>query len=228
DKLPRTNDGPSLLPFVRALRRLSDAKEESPLREAIGMYLERTTGQALGPDKQKWTDWFTRTHPDLAAKLGRADGGDVAVWTKRLAGMAWSDGAAERGKAVFSKASCAACRSGAQALGPDLRGVAGRFSRDDLFTAIVQPSKDISPRYRTTLVATQDGKVYQGSVIYEAVDSLILQTGPATTVRIVNTQRPARRFTDTSLMPAGLLDKLTDREIADLYAYLRSLGSAPR
>ena len=29
-------------------------------------------------------------------------------------------------------------------------------------------------------------------------------------------------------MPAGLLDKLTDHEIADLYAYLRSLGSENR
>ena len=41
-----------------------------------------------------------------------------------------------------------------------LQGVAGRFSRDDLFTAILQPSKDISPRYRTTLIATPEGKAY--------------------------------------------------------------------
>jgi putative heme-binding domain-containing protein len=117
--------------------------------------------------------------------------------------------------------SCAACHSGSQALGPDLNGVAGRFSRADLFTAILQPSKDISPRYRTTLVGTADGKVYQGMVIYEAVDSLILQTGPATTVRIANTQIVERRFTETSLMPPGLLDKASNRDIADLYAYLR-------
>jgi putative heme-binding domain-containing protein len=112
----------------------------------------------------------------------------------------------------------------AQALGPDLHGVAGRFSRGDLFTAIVQPSLDISPRYRTTLLATEDDKVYQGIVIYEAVDSLILQTGPATTVRLTNGQIKTRRVTETSLMPTGLLDGLADHEIADLYAYLRSLG----
>jgi putative heme-binding domain-containing protein len=134
----------------------------------------------------------------------------------------WSAGDRERGGAVFSKASCASCHSGAQALGPDLRGVGGRFSRDDLFTAILQPSKDVSPRYRTTLIATADGKTYQGIVIYEAVDSLILQTGPATTVRIANPRIAERRTTQTSLMPPGLLDKLTDRELADLYAYLKS------
>ena len=28
-------------------------------------------------------------------------------------------------------------------------------------------------------------------------------------------------------MPAGLLDRLSDRDLADLYAYLKGLGSQP-
>jgi putative heme-binding domain-containing protein len=123
------------------------------------------------------------------------------------------------------KASCASCHSGSQALGPDLVGVAGRFSRADLFTAILQPSKDVSPRYRTTLVSTADGKIYQGLIIYEAVDSLILQTGPGTTVRLTDRQITDKQQTVRSLMPAGLLDRASDQEISDLYAYLRSLGN---
>jgi putative heme-binding domain-containing protein len=166
---------------------------------------------------------LTKAHPDLAAKFGGADGVDVTGWRKRLAGIDWNQGDAERGKAMFTKASCAACHSGGSAPGPDLRGAAGRFSRDDLLTAILQPSKDVSPRYRTTQVATTDGKVYQGLVVYEAVDGLILQTGPATTVRVAGNQIEARGFTDTSLMPIGLLDKLGDRDIADLLAYLKAL-----
>jgi putative heme-binding domain-containing protein len=110
-------------------------------------------------------------------------------------------------------------------LGPDLRGVAGRFSRADLFAAILQPSKDVSPRYRTTQITTAVGKVYQGLIIYEAVDSVLLQTGPAATIRLKNPQIRERRLTNTSLMPAGLLDKLDDRDLADLYAYLRALGA---
>jgi putative heme-binding domain-containing protein len=159
----------------------------------------------------------------LAKKLSGADGVDVETWNKRLAAIDWNAGDAERGKPLFTKASCAACHSGAQALGPDLRGVGGRFSRSDLFTAIIQPSKDVAPRYRTTRIATGDGKVYQGIIIYEAVDSVILQTGPATTLRLANKQIAERRLTVNSLMPVGLLDKLTDQEIADLYAYLREL-----
>jgi putative heme-binding domain-containing protein len=196
------------------------------LQKAIGKRLERVTGQAkLGTDRQAWTGWFSTAYPKLAARLSNPDGVDVAAWEKRLARLDWSDGDAARGKAVFVKASCAACHSGTQALGPDLSGVAGRFSRADLFTAILQPSRDVSPRYQTTVIETTEGKIYQGLVIYEAVDGLILQTGAATTVRIAGEQLGGRRASPTSLMPAGLLDGLPDREIVDLYVYLRSLGT---
>jgi putative heme-binding domain-containing protein len=229
EKLPARDRDAEELAVLKALRGLPEGREADRLRGQMAEYLRRLTGQdMLGTDRQAWTDWFTRTHPDLAARLGGTDGVDVAGWNKRLAAINWSVGESEHGRAVFTKASCASCHSGAQALGPDLRGVAGRFSRADLFTAILQPSKDISPRYRTTLIETADGKIYQGLIIYEAVDSLILQTGPATTVRVTNTQIVTRHVTDKSLMPAGLLDKLSDRDIADLYAYLKSIGAAPK
>jgi putative membrane-bound dehydrogenase-like protein len=225
EKLPDTQDGGQVLALVRALRRLPAGKEEDRLRGHLGRFLARLTGQKqLAADREAWTAWLTRTHPELGARLGGSDGVDVAALARRLAAVDWSAGDAGRGRAVFQKASCAACHSGAQALGPDLQGVAGRFSRADLFTAILQPSKDVSPRYRTTQIATDAGKVYQGLIIYEAVDGLILQTGPATTVRVAAAQIAERRLSDTSLMPTGLLDRLTDREIADLYAYLKGLG----
>jgi putative heme-binding domain-containing protein len=230
EKLPEHKDNGTLLALVRALRRLSDAKEEKPVRERLAGYLQRLTGQEkLGTDRDAWAAWLAKTYPDLAAKLGDVDGVDVAAWDKRLAGVDWPQGDAGRGRGVFVRASCSSCHSGSQALGPDLQGVAGRFSRADLFTAILQPSKDVSPRYRTTLIATGEGKVYQGLIIYEATGSLILQTGPETTVRLTDKQVTERRVTATSLMPAGLLDRLSDRDIADLYAYLKSLGiPAPR
>lgn len=227
EKLPPAHSPADLLALVRALRSLPDDKEALPLRERLAGYLGRLTGQEkLGTDRQAWAAWLGRTYPELAARLGGEDGVDRAAWQQRLAGIDWPSGTTERGRVVFQKASCASCHSGAQALGPDLQGVTGRFSRDDLFTAILQPSRDISQRYRTTLVATADDRIYQGMVIYEAVDSLLLQTGPAETVRLVNQQITTRRLTDRSLMPVGLLDKLSDQEIADLYAYLRSLNPA--
>ena len=225
DKLPEKKDANSVLALVQALRRLPDGKEENKTRAQIAGMLRRRTGQEkLGADRQAWGDWFRRTYPTQADSVGEADGVDVAAWNKRLASVDWSKGDALRGKEVFTRASCTSCHSGTQALGPDLRGVAGRFSRADLFTAIVQPSKDVSPRYRTTMVVTSDAKVYQGIIIYEAVDSILLQTGAATTVRLAHRQVSEKRVTSVSLMPAGLLDRLSDRDLADLYAYLKGLG----
>jgi putative heme-binding domain-containing protein len=224
-KLPTRTDGKELLLILQGLRRLPAGREGDALgRQLIG-YLEKITGARDLKDAAAWTAWFARAHPELSARLTNADGVDVAGWAKRLAQIDWPAGDATRGRLVFVKADCAACHSGSQAIGPDLLGVAGRFSRDDLFTAIVQPSKDVPPRYRTTVLETTAGKVYQGIILYEAVDGLIMQTGPGATVRLRGDQIAERRTSPVSLMPAGLLDRLGDGEIADLYAYLRSLKS---
>jgi putative heme-binding domain-containing protein len=232
EKLPapppdRTRDREEFLAVLLALRRLPEGKETIKVHDRLTAYLTRRTGQKWTATPA-WVEWYGRTYPERAARLSDADGVDVAAWNKRLMALDWSVGDTERGRLVFSKASCASCHSGAQALGPDLHGVAGRFSRADLFAAIVQPSKDVSPRYRTTQITTAAGKVYQGLIVYEAVDSVLLQTGPAATVRLANPQMRERRLTNTSLMPAGLLDKLGDRDIADLYGYLQSLSGTPR
>lgn len=216
--------GDEILAVLLTLRRLPVEKETEKVRNRLLAYLSRRT-QRQEPTLAAWLGWFARSYPERAARMNNLDGVDIAAWNKRLASVDWPRGDAERGRLVFGKASCAACHSGAQALGPDLHGVTGRFSRDDLLTAILQPSKDVSPRYRTTQITTASGKVYQGLIVYEAVDSVILQTGPAATIRLTNPQIHERRLTNTSLMPAGLLDKFSAGDIADLYAHLKSLAA---
>jgi putative heme-binding domain-containing protein len=96
--------------------------------------------------------------------------------------------------------------------------VGKRFSRNDLLTTLIQPSKDVSPRYRTTRLVTERGTVHQGIILYDAPGSVLLQTGPAETVRLGG--KLERSPSPRSLMPAGLLDPLRDEQIADLLAYL--------
>jgi putative heme-binding domain-containing protein len=218
---PARDDAEEPLALLLALRRLPSGRQDEPLRRRLEAALRRSTGQALsGADA--WARWYGARYPARAGRLADADGVDVAAWERRLRGIDWSTGDGVRGRAVFVKAGCAACHGSAQALGPDLHGAGGRFSRADLFTAILRPSKDVSPRYRTTQVVTESGKVYQGLVVYESADGLLLQTGAAATVRLPASEIRERRPVATSLMPAGLLDRLPDREIADLYAYLKS------
>src|SRR5262249_7008799 len=146
EKLPARSEGSDLLALVRALRSLGDSKEEKQLQGRLAAYLQQLTGQKqVGTGKEAWTRWLGQSFPELARGFASADGVDVVAWNKRLAGVDWSAGDVERGRQTYVRTSCANCHSGGQALGPDLRGVARRFSRDDLFTAILQPSRAISP-----------------------------------------------------------------------------------
>ncbi|MBI3823660.1 MAG: c-type cytochrome [Planctomycetes bacterium] len=217
-------DAEETFALIRALHRSqSDARKPAPYGARLAGRLQKITGQSFGSDSKRWIAWLEKEHPTFGKRLANPDGVDVAKWDARLAKLEWNGGNADTGKTVFHKASCTTCHSGSQAIGPDLAGVASRFSRADLLTAILQPSKDVPARYQTTVVETKDGKTYQGIVIYDAVDNLMLQTGASITVRMDGASVVSRHVSAQSLMPAGLLDPLSDREIVDLYAYLRSI-----
>jgi putative heme-binding domain-containing protein len=93
-----------------------------------------------------------------------------------------------------------------------------------LFAAITDPSREISPAFQATLIATAGGRVYHGVVIYDSPEGILVQTGPDTTVRITDTDGLVRRPSRQSLMPNGLLNQLSDQDLADLYAYLKTLA----
>jgi putative heme-binding domain-containing protein len=142
---------------------------------------------------------------------------------KRIAKTDFSSGDSGRGKVAFEKFQCATCHDGGgKNSGPSLSGVASRFSREDIFSAIVDPNANVPDRYRAILVATEDGQVFQGSVVYESMAGIMLATGTGEVVRIDAANIEARRKTK-SLMPEGLLNEATDQEIADLWAWLKDL-----
>ncbi len=221
NKLPPQKDQLEVVAAIVALRRLKDEKAASGPRDALLALLKTRTNQPH-TDAKAWAEWFAKAHPELAAKLNAVDGFDPAAWKKREAAIPWAEGDAVKGRLAFTKATCASCHDGGGAIGPSLVGISKRFSRDDLLTSILQPNKDVSPRYRPTRIITTDGKSRLGMIVYEATSGVMLQTGPDAVVRIAGEQIESQKLLETSLMPAGLLDKLTDREIADLVAYLRS------
>lgn len=208
---------------IRALRRFSDAKGDAAVRGDLVTLLQKASGEKIGADERAWSAWATKAHPEAAKALAAADGFDAAAWAKRVSAIDFAKGDAARGRAAFTKATCAACHDGGGAVGPSLAGIGKRFGRDDLLTSIVQPSKDVPARYRPTRVTTTDERTFTGVVIYEAADGVILQTGADTTVRIGGADIVSKKQVDVSLMPAGLLDELSDAEVADLMAYLGKL-----
>jgi len=99
--------------------------------------------------------------------------------------------------------------------------VTSRFSVADLFNAIIFPSRDIAPAYRTTTFATRAGETYTGIVAFESADGVILQTGATTTVRLAENEIVSRQPSNLSLMPSELLSGLKASDLADLYSYLK-------
>ena len=225
-----------LLAAMQALRQACSAKEFAATRKKMTELLTMWSGQKIAvqettpanllADYQPWFDWFARKHPEVARKLHDIGGADAESWKERLATVDWTTGDVPRGKVSFEKRACARCHAGADRLGPDLAGAAGRLSRDDLFTAIVDPNKDVAPLYQTTQVVTRSGKVFQGLIVYESPESTLVQTTPDTTVRITGEEITAMRKGRQSLMPTNLLNGADDRELADLLAYMKTLRVA--
>lgn len=216
----RIYEDDEVVELVRALRRFPDEVRDEAVRAVLLKLLTRRTGQDF-TTAAKWETWLAEKHPELAKKLG-GTGYDAAAWKKRIEGVAWDKGDATKGKVVFAKAQCAACHTGTTGVGPSLVGVAKRFNRDDLLTAVLDPSRDVPDRYRIVRFATAD-QVYEGIVIYEATDGVMLQTSADKTVRIPGRAIESRKPGTQSLMPTGLLDALSDAEVADLFAYLKKL-----
>jgi putative heme-binding domain-containing protein len=245
-QLPRDSKPEYIVPILRRLRlAIIDAKDHE-LREMLLDVINRNAGTEFAnlellfaKPKTYFTDplkikqlnapvfaWFEQKHPN-EAKLLRGDEDDPGEWSKRLAVAPWEKGDAERGVKLFRERSCLACHSGSSRIGPDLTGVAGRFSRDDLFTAIIFPSRDVAPAYRVNDIETMAGKRISGMVVFESADGVIVQTGANTTVRVDAADIASRKPSPKSLMPAGLLKDLKPEDLADLYAFLKSLKNGP-
>ncbi len=142
------------------------------------------------------------------------------------------EGDHRRGAELFAAASCIRChrygRQGAS-VGPDLTSVANRFSRRDLLRSIVQPSDVVAEKYRSLQIVTSDGRTLVGQpasggdfrspILRLAIDPL----DGRKFIEINKKEIEVQQVSPVSWMPTGLLDTLTEHEVADLLAYLESI-----
>ena len=112
--------------------------------------------------------------------------------------------------------------------GPDLTGVAGRFSPRDLLESIIDPSKEISDQYAAVEIRTTDERVVIGRIVNLNDDSVHGEHEHArprldrsnVNRKNIESMKPSK----VSMMPAGLLDTFKEDEVLDLMAYLLSRG----
>jgi putative membrane-bound dehydrogenase-like protein len=225
---------PEMAAALRALKQSCAVAKNTEPRESLlrllNFWTEENSDVDLDPDPARayvgWFELFEQYYPAEAAKLNASSGANAETWKKRLAAIDWAAGDTARGRGVYERRACHRCHQVSGHLGPELKGAISRLSREDLFTAIIDPNLEVSPAFRTTLVATNSGQVYHGLIVYESPEGTLLQTGPDTTVRVTNVEQSSVRPSSLSLMPTGLLDTLSDQDLSDLYAHLRTLGQS--
>ena len=226
ESLPPLSDESLTLQFFKPLAQQSRVKESQAFCQRVVKLLDKHHPEVAAKNNgtvEGWLTWFREKDPVSAKRWESPDGVDRAAWQKRWASIDWTAGTVERGRQVYEKLGCQQCHAGSRAVGPDLAGIAKRFSRDEIFTSVTEPSRDVPDRYRMTRVTTDSGHFYQGVVVYEAIDGAILQLSTLETVRIRPEEVVERSGSSLSLMPSSLLDSVTDQQIADLYMFLQSL-----
>ena len=135
------------------------------------------------------------------------------------------------GKQMFQVATCLSCHrvnGVGEEFGPDLAKLDAKMSKPiEVLKNILEPSAQINEKYQTYAFETESGKVLTGIILEETADAVkvienpLLKTPP---VVLKKSEIVERAKSPTSIMPKGLLDKLTREEILDLVAYIASHG----
>jgi putative heme-binding domain-containing protein len=137
------------------------------------------------------------------------------------------------GKQMFQVATCIACHKfngvGTE-LGPDLTKLDPKQQKPiEILRDILEPSFRINEKFQTWVIETQAGKIVTGLVIEETGEQVKVIENPLAKVEPVVIKKKdiaERKKSATSIMPKGLLDKLTKDEILDLVAYVMAKGDA--
>ncbi len=132
-----------------------------------------------------------------------------------------TDGDMGRGRNLFDRV-CGVCHKmhgqGGE-VGPDITG-SNRTDIDYLLSNILEPSSEIQDDYRMVVITTRDGRTYAGNIVGETDRLVKLRIVGQEDVSLYKAEIQSQEVTPVSLMPAGLLKTLTDREVVDLLTFL--------
>ncbi len=145
---------------------------------------------------------------------------DMARYKKLVADKGY--GNAPRGRVLYSKV-CQQCHTlfgeGGK-IAPDITG-SNRGDLDYILHNAVDPNAEIPNDYRTSNIEMKDDRAITGIVTKQDENALTVVTANETLVLPRNEVKSLAQ-TELSMMPEGLLQALSDDEVRDLLAYLRS------
>jgi putative membrane-bound dehydrogenase-like protein len=151
----------------------------------------------------------------------------IAELKTKLTPSALSGADKSAGRVVFNLA-CASCHTlyghGGKT-GPDLTG-SGRDNLDYLLDNIVSPSAVVNADFRMSVLELKDGRTINGLVAAKTDRTLTLRT-LSETLTLERSEIASIQESTLSLMPEGLLQALTEKQLFDLIAYLMHRSQVP-
>jgi len=190
------------------------------------------TGSEGDPAKKvsltQWQQWYAEQYPETPpAELPRNNGRDKWSYEELLAFLnsdAGRTGDWTRGRKIFRTAQCVRCHrcqsfQQGEGLGPDLTQVGKRFQKKEILESIVYPSHVISDQYASKVVVV-NGRTYTGMVIPRGKEGIKLLLSDGQQLKLSHEQIDDILPSQQSAMPSGLLNPLTIRQVADLFAFL--------
>ena len=103
-----------------------------------------------------------------------------------------------------------------------------KFKAVDILKDIIEPSFRINEKYQTWVIETKAGKTHTGIILEEKGNTIKLIENPlakAEPIVLKLDDIETKVKSPVSIMPKGLLDKLTREEILDLVAYITARGN---
>ncbi len=138
-------------------------------------------------------------------------------------------GCAQRGREVFfdrKRAKCSGCHSIEDDLGragPNLWAVGSKFDKRGLLDAILQPSAEIAPEYHVYILDTETQGLVIGVIAEETEEHLLVRNEAGDEIRLQSNEVFDRRQSELSMMPADIVETISERELSDLLAFLTTL-----
>ena len=127
------------------------------------------------------------------------------------------------GKRVGQCANCHRLSGSGQSVGPDLDLVAKKKTRGQLLESILDPSKEIEPKFRSHVVLIDDGTIVTGLKMSDSEQEIVVRQADGKDVPIAKETIESFKLQPQSLMPTGLAAEMTAQELADLVEFLWSL-----
>jgi putative heme-binding domain-containing protein len=127
-----------------------------------------------------------------------------------------------RGRDIFRK-NCTACHrleNTGYEVGANLLAALRNKTKEALLIDILDPSREVDPRYVNYQVHTTSGRTISGLLAVETPTSLTLRRGEKAEDSILRSQIEEVRATSKSLMPEEFEKQLSREQMADLLEYL--------